>query len=94
MDSLYSVPSQWLPVGTGSFKFDVALSLPTSRATPLAISMSNGILRNNSSKVHVCTYLCSCVNSACVILKVCYIIVVMLSSAACHDIAAWAKLPV
>jgi tetratricopeptide (TPR) repeat protein len=50
VDSLYSVPSQWLPVGTGSFKFDVALSLPTSRATPLAISMSNGILRNNSSK--------------------------------------------
>ena len=51
MDSLYSVPSQWLPVGTGSFKFDTALGLPTSPDSPQAVLVSNGILRNNPSKV-------------------------------------------
>ena len=53
MDALYSVPSQWLPVGTGSFKFDTALGLPTSADSPQAVLVSNGILRNNPSKVRM-----------------------------------------
>ena len=51
VDSLYSVPEAWLPVGAPGHRFELALTVPTAEELTTTLLLNNGCLRNPPSKV-------------------------------------------